>query len=108
MKERIKHQIIEQNGTPLFVLVPYQEYIDLIDDEQFTVPHEVVEKHVVEGKTMIKGWREYKRMSQKELSGKIGITQAALSQLENRGTKRKSILEKIAKALDINLEQLDV
>jgi DNA-binding Xre family transcriptional regulator len=106
MKEHIRHQIIRQNGDPLFVLVPYQEYIELISDEELTVPHEVVEKHILEGKTMIKAWREFKRMSQKELSEKMGTTQAALSQLETRGTQRKTTLEKIAKALKIETEQL--
>lgn len=105
-KERIKHQIIEQDGTPLFVLVPYQEYLELMNDEELTVPHEVVEKHIVEGKTAIRAWREYKQLSQKDLSEKMGITQAALSQLESRGTQRRSTLEKVARAMAIEPEQL--
>lgn len=108
MVEHIKHQIIRQGKEPLFVLVPYDEYIDMIRDEDLTIPHEVVEKHIMEDKTMIKAWREYKGFSQKELSKKIGITQAALSQLESRGTERKSTIEKLAKALGIEPEQLSV
>lgn len=60
MAEPIKHQIIRQGGRPLFVLVPYDEYIDLIKDEDLSIPHEVVEKHIMEEKSMIKAWREYK------------------------------------------------
>jgi ribosome-binding protein aMBF1 (putative translation factor) len=108
MAEPIKHQIIKQGENPLFVLVPYDEYIDLIRDEELTVPQEVVEKHIIEDKTMIKAWREYKGISQKELSKKIGISQAALSQLESRGTERKSTIEKLAKALELEPEQLSV
>ncbi len=108
MAEHIKHQIIMQGEDPLFVLVPYEEYIDLIRNDDLTIPHEVVEKHIMEDKTMIKAWREYKGISQKDLAKKIGISQAALSQLESRGTQRKSTFEKLAKALEIELEQLSV
>lgn len=106
MAEHIKHQIIKQGEDPLFVLVPYDEYIDLMRDEDLTIPHEVVEKHIMEDKTMIKAWREYKGIAQKELAQKIKISQSALSQLESRGTKRKSTLEKLARALGITPEQL--
>ncbi len=106
MAEPIKYQIIKQGEDPLFVLVPYDEYIDLIRDEELTIPHEVVEKHIMEDKSMIKAWREYKGISQKELAKKIGISQAALSQMESRGTERKSTLEKLARALEIEPEQL--
>lgn len=108
MAEPIKHQIIRQGEDPLFVLVPYDEYIDLIKDEDLSIPHEVVEKHIMEEKSMIKAWREYKGVLQKELAKKIGISQAALSQMEARGTERKSSLEKVAKALGIEIEQLSV
>ena len=108
MAEPIKHQIIKQGEDPLFVLVPYNEYMDLIKDEDLSIPHEVVEKHIMEEKTMIKAWREYKGISQKVLAKKIGISQAALSQMETRGTERKSSVEKLAKALGIEPEQLSV
>ena len=108
MAEHIKHQIIRQGENPLFVLVPYDEYLDLIRDEELTIPHEVVEKHIMEDKTMIKAWREYKGISQKDLAKKIGISQAALSQMESRGTERKSSLEKLAKSLGIEPEQLSI
>ncbi len=108
MAKHIKHQIIKQGENPLFVLVPYDEYIDLIRDEDLTIPHEVVEKHIMEDKTMIKAWREYKGVSQKEIAQKINISQSALSQLESRGTERKSTLEKLARALGIEPEQLSV
>jgi DNA-binding Xre family transcriptional regulator len=108
MAERIKHQIIEQNGTPLFVIVPYHEYVDLISDENLTIPHEVVEKHILEEKTLFRAWREYKKISQKDLAEKMGISQAALSQLEKRGTERRSTMGKLAKALGIEPEQLSI
>ena len=110
MKEPIEHQVIEKDGEPLFVLVPYQEYIALKHrkDEKVYIPHEVVEKHLLEEKSLIRAWREYKGVSQKEMAGRIGISQAAYSQMERVGTKlRKASKQKIAEALGVAQEQLE-
>jgi hypothetical protein len=49
MKEHIEHQIIKKDGAPLFVIVPYDEYLQLQQpDKKVYFPHEVVEKSVVE------------------------------------------------------------
>mgnify|MGYP001082134816 CR=1 FL=1 len=49
MKEHIEHQVIKKNGTPLFVIVPYDEYLQFRKPEKKVYfPHEVVEKSVVE------------------------------------------------------------
>jgi transcriptional regulator with XRE-family HTH domain len=46
-------------------------------------------------------------LSQKEVAAKMGITQAALSQMESGEKKlRKITFEKLAGALEINVEQL--
>ncbi len=39
MNERINHQIIEKNGVPLFVLVPYDEYISSYGTRIITDKH---------------------------------------------------------------------
>ena len=107
MNERINHQIIEKNGVPLFVLVPYDEYISSYKDEKVYFPHEVVELHAVEGKSIIRAWREYKKLSQREVAKRIGISQSAYSQMEKPDARlRKSTLEKIARALQIEMNQL--
>lgn len=106
-----KHQVIEKDGKPLFVLVPYDEYVrDVARGTAKTyLPHAVVEKAAVEGKSMVRAWREHKKMSQAELAGRLGITQAACSQLEkSQDRMRASTLRRIAAALGITEEQLEV
>lgn len=110
MKEPIEHQVIEKDGKPLLVLVPYQEYmaLKLREDEKVYIPHEVVEKHLLEEKSLIRAWRECKGVSQKEMAGRIGISQAAYSQMEKPGAKlRKASKQKIAEALGVAQEQLE-
>ncbi|MEZ4550811.1 MAG: hypothetical protein R2874_10135 [Desulfobacterales bacterium] len=44
-------QIIKKDGNPLFVIVPYDEYLQFIKPEKkIYFPHEVVEKSMVEEK----------------------------------------------------------
>ena len=109
MKARTDHQIIEHGGKPVFVLVPYEEYLELTSarDEEVTIPHEVVEKLVLEKKSMICAWREHKKMSQAEVAEKMGITQPAYSQMEKPDARlRIKTLERIARALNVKPEQL--
>ena len=65
MNERINHQIIEKNGVPLFVLVPYDEYISSYKDVKVCFPHKVVELPAIEGISIIRARREYKKLSQR-------------------------------------------
>jgi DNA-binding XRE family transcriptional regulator len=110
MNEHIEHQIIEgSDGKPLFAVIPYDEYKELIDrrDREVNIPHIVVGLNVIEGKSMVRAWREYKKITQKEMAAKMEISQAAYSQMEKPDANlRRSTLEKIASALDISVEQL--
>lgn len=110
MSELIKYQVIKDGDRPLFVLVPYEEYLKLTqkkEEEEVTIPHEVVERHVLENKSLIRAWREYKDLTQREVAAKMGVTQAAYSQMEKTGAHlRKTSLEKIAQVLEIRIEQL--
>ena len=108
MKEHTEHQIIKKDGNPLFVIVPYDEYLQFKKPgKKIYFPHEVVEKSVVEEKGLVRAWREYKGISQGEMAKRMGITQAAYSQKERRKAKlRKNTLVRIAAALGVDLEQL--
>lgn len=110
MNEHIDHQIIKKDGIPIFVVVPYEEYLQFKKPEKKVYfPHEVVEKHAIEEKSIIRAWREYKGISQEEMAKRIGITQAALSQMENPKAKlRRKTLVKIAVALEVDIEQLKI
>lgn len=72
------------------------------------VPHEVVSKHIDQGITYLRAWREYLGLTQAAVAERAGITQAALSQMENGESRpRKTTKRKLAGAMGINLEQLD-
>lgn len=103
------HQIIEKNGEPLFVLVPYEEYLSLMQEKTAgpTIPHEVVERHILEEKSLVRAWREYKGLSQQEMAERMGVSQSAYSQMEKPDASlRQTTLEKIAAALDLHPDQL--
>ena len=82
--------IIEYKGKPAFVIVPYDEYQEIMklkkrfktdedlylevinkDDEYF--PEEVVKK-ILGGDSPIRIYREYRGLSQQQLATKIGKT----------------------------------
>ena len=105
-------QIIKQNGHPAFVVIPYDEYVKVFPERTWVpegdlIPHEVVGLTIKKGFTLVRAWREYLGLTQKEVAEKIGITQAALSQMES-GEKRlrKATLAKLAKALGLGVEQV--
>ncbi|WP_420645218.1 helix-turn-helix domain-containing protein [Candidatus Leptofilum sp.] len=106
----INHQIIEKDGKPLFVLVPYDEYLSLVEHEDATtIPQAVVEKHILEEMSLIRAWREYLSLSQKDVAQKAGISQSAYSQMEKpKANLRRTTINKIARALGIAPEQLAV
>jgi DNA-binding XRE family transcriptional regulator len=121
MIELIKIQTIYQSGAPAFVVLPYEDFarehpaeaaqirpLHPRIPEGDAVPHEVVSKHLDQDITYLRAWREYLGLTQAEVAEKAGITQAALSQMENGESRlRKATKGKLARAMGINLEQLD-
>jgi DNA-binding XRE family transcriptional regulator len=124
MKEEI--QIIERNGKPEWAVLPYEEYLRLIEQaelledirafdeisaaiergEEELIPAEVVNA-ILDGKNPIKVWREYRDLTQQQLASMAGISKPYLSQLETRKrTGTTDVLSAIAKALDVSLEQV--
>ena len=111
MKTHTKHQIIEdEKGNPLFVVVPYAEYLDFLshdEDENITIPNDVVESMVMSNLSPIQAWRNHKKFTQKEVAEKMCISQAAYSQMEKpEANLRKDTIQKIADALGVRFEQL--
>jgi len=119
-------QIIEKNGKPEWAVIPFSEYKKLreaLDDaedvkdietnlkaiqegKEITVPSEVTFA-ILDGTNPIRAWREYKQIKMNELAGKVGISSAYLSQIEN-GKRNPTIdtLKSIAKELGIDIEML--
>ena len=124
MKEEI--QIIERDGKPEWAVIPYNEYLELVEQaelledirdfdrlstevasgEEELIPSEVVDA-LLDGENPIKVWREYRGQTQQQLADTAGISKPYLSQIETG--KRKGtvdILSAIAKALDVSLDDL--
>ncbi len=112
MTAHTNHQIITQNGSPAFAVIPWDEYQELLrnqadpNEADVWFPNEVVKSNV-RGNSLIKAWREYLGLTQTELGAKIGMKQPALARLENsNSTPRKTTLAKLAGAMNISIEQL--
>ena len=102
-------QIIKQNGIPAFAVIPYEDYLAIMpkDEENDSVPQEVAEKAILDDMPLIKAWRLYLGLSQKDVAKKAGISQAALSQMERaENPNRTSTLIKLAAAMGLSVEQL--
>lgn len=112
MNEPTNIQIINQDGHPAFVVIPYDEYVRTFRKtpripESGNIPNDVVWLSVDKGYTLARAWREYLGLTQAEVAARMGISQAALSQMESGEKKlRKASLEKLAKALGVTVEQL--
>ena len=86
------------------------------NDEQFrrmkggftrgTVPNEVVNLSFERGASPMAAWREHLGLTQAEVAARIGITQAAYSQMERTKQLRRATLEKVVEAMGLELEHL--
>lgn len=103
-----KAQIIEKNGKPIFAVIPYEDYLALLPDENDAViPHEVAGLVIRKKINLVKAWRTHMKLSQKEVAQKAGISQAALSQMEKSdNAHRTATLEMLAKAMGLTVAQL--
>jgi len=109
MNAPIKHQVIEQGGNPLFVIVPYPEYLELTGHKakSANIPVEVAEIALMEEKSLIRAWREHLGLTQEAVAAKAGISRGAYAQMEAKDTRhRLATLRKIAEALEVQPEQL--
>ena len=119
-------QVIERNGKPEWAVLPYAEYMKLVEqaemledtrdydtakaavergDEEL-VPAEVVYA-ILDGQSPIKVWREYRRLRQHQLAKAAGISVPYLSQLESGKRKGSAaILAALSKALKVSLDEI--
>jgi DNA-binding XRE family transcriptional regulator len=123
---KMNEQIITTPGGERLVVIPEAEYRALrealedredlraIDEfhrrfaagEEELVPSEVVNR-LVDGENPVRVWREYRRLSARDLAEKAGLSAAYLSEIEN-GKKTGSIgrLRAIAAALGLTVDDL--
>lgn len=124
--------IRDDNGKPLYVILPMSEYEKLVevdeygfkienedesewvdlpyehaDNDNTTIPHEVVMAMVNNDINLLGAWRIYRGLSQQEVANKLGISQAAVSQMEHKDNKpQKKTLERFAKIYECDVEQM--
>lgn len=105
MSKLIDTQIITKDGKPAFAVIPYDTYLNLLG-ENTTIPHEVVEISVKEDCNLVKAWRLHLHLKQADIAKKAGMTQSALSQIEQSENVRSATIDKIADAMGLKPEQL--
>ncbi|EKN4689533.1 helix-turn-helix transcriptional regulator [Yersinia ruckeri] len=118
-------QIInDRNGQPEYAVVPYEMYLRLCaesdadelyesipyqsdEHDDVTIPNEVVGIQINQDLSLLAAWRVYRGMSQNDVADKLGITQAAVSQLESTGSRpQRRTREKLAALYNCKPEQL--
>ena len=122
----MKAQIIEKDGRPEFVVIPYADYerfLELIEDEAdaravaefhadytagkaFLVPDDILRRELA-GESPVRLWRFQRNLTQQELAKRAGISKSYLSQIET-GKRQGTVetLKAIALALNVPLDVL--
>jgi DNA-binding XRE family transcriptional regulator len=107
------HQILTYNGRPAFAVIPYSEYLQLMEhteirpDEEVTLPHEVVKMSTIGGMSLIRAWREHLALTQEEVARRMSISQPAYAKLEGGKTRpRIATCKRLAAAMGVEWEQL--
>ncbi len=109
MNAPTEHQIILYNGVPAFAIIPYAEYLQFTvkPKEKVYFPSDVVQKHALEGKSLVRAWCEYKGLSQEEVARQLKISQPAYAKMEKPSSRlRLTTKTKISAVLGISPAQL--
>ena len=118
-------QVIEKNGAPEWAVVPFEVYQQLVADSEMLedirdydeaklaieqgeelIPAELTYA-ILDGESPVKVWREYRRLTQKQLADAAGISKPYLSQIESgKRTGSAEVLGAIAAALNLTLDDI--
>jgi DNA-binding XRE family transcriptional regulator len=119
-------KILESNGRPVFAVIPYDEYralqeiVERADDvaalvrfaashrtrQGETIPAAVVDR-LLAGEQPLRVWRDHRGITAAKLAEAVGVTSAHISKIESgKGEPSLSLLRKLAKALDVDIELL--
>lgn len=120
-------QIIKENGKPAFAVVPFNEWVEIVDHfeemediaeakaisariasgEEETIPHEFVKKLIEKEEHPLRLWRKYRGFTLQALAELVGVTKSALSMIET-GKSQPSIkrLKALADALNCDMDDL--
>ncbi|AJD48968.1 DNA-binding protein [Isoalcanivorax pacificus W11-5] len=95
------------DGRPAFVVIPYRDYVSTHTREDL-IPHEVSGYVLVYALSPAAAWRRHLGLTQAEVAERIGITQVAYAQQEKAKRPRAETRAKIASALGIPPDMLDI
>lgn len=119
-------QVIHRDGQPEWAVLPYEAYLQLIEDAEMLqdirdydavqlalkagteeeIPSEVTFA-LLDGTNPLKVWREYRGFTQQELAKLVDISAAYLSQLETgKRAGAIAVLSKLAATLQVEIEDL--
>ncbi len=119
-------QILERDGRPAFVVMPFEEYQELlqaledahdaalieefhrrlVSGEEETFPIELVDR-ILSGENPIRVFRAYRALTLKQLADACGVTTSHISQVErNKRSMSTEVLKKMAKALGVEADVL--
>ena len=118
-------QLILKEGTPEYAVVPYDLYLQLVEDAEMledirdydeamaaleageeTFPASLVYA-LLDGGNPVAVWREYRGFSQVELAESADISTAYLSQIESGKRKGSAkVLARLAKSLNLTIDDL--
>ncbi len=104
-------KFIEHNGTPVAVVLPYEDYMRLLHPELEgpMTPQDVISRRFIDGKSLIQSWREHLGLTQTEVAERLGVTQPAYQQMEQKSARpRKTTRRKIAEVFGIDPKLLDL
>jgi len=103
-------QIIYHNDRPAFAVIPYDQFEAMMRrfvDLPKEVPPEIRHFIEVEGMTWVKAWRTFRNLTQADVADLMGISQPAFAQMEKCvASLQRSTMEKLAKALKVDVKQL--
>ncbi len=113
--------VVGADGKPAFVVLPYAECLELTrahdapvrSDARIpadgSIPPEVVLRMTENDWSIIRAWREYLGVTQTEMAARLDIRQPSYAAMEaNNARPRKATRERIAAALGLQFDQLDV
>lgn len=114
MSAHIDYQIIKKNGHPEFAILPFEQMQYLLrcvqdtENEDVTIPDEVVRLVVVEQNSPMRAWRLYLQLTQTEVAERLSVTQPIVARMEKKFKLNPKTAKRVALALNIKIAQLDI
>jgi DNA-binding transcriptional regulator YiaG len=111
--------VIEHEGKPTHVVVPYADWERIMDDLDAAHARRVISDpttewvpadvawRIADGEVPIKVWREHRKLTQKALADRVGVDQSLVARWERRANMpRLPELRRLCDALRVSADAL--